>query len=477
MTLRWGFASLVLIASYALLAALQWPLSPKFIDIYYHLAVMKGFAAAGGYTAHAFWENAPLGRPHLYPPLFHLLLLALYKTGLGEITLARLTEIALYPLTLLVFHRTVRNASGERAAFFALLIFSSVYSLFLSTVTLAAFSLALLFALWAYDLVRRERPVQAGLAGALVFYAHTGMAACLMLGWLVYARLSAEKRRTLLRAGLIAFFVSLPMTVLQAAHAGQFHWAKTRELFRADIDLSVLALAFAATVLLRERGRDTHAPLAFFLGALPLAVFSPYRFVSGHGLIGAVWLAAVALDSVWGKWRQKAAGLPSAAVVLLGLTAYFQLFAPVLRVDAEHGRLKTSFFDRTFMHLMFPGHAGESRDNERTIYFPEYVDPIVDAVKNFSEKDDIVWSNWNYAGGLVAMLAGRSTSTAMLAEVSPLSPDDPMRDARIHIWFKDPAEPVSADIKKAQDRYGLRLLFENEFAFVFENPRAGAKRR
>src|SRR3989338_1246111 len=101
MRVRWNEASWALIVLHTVLLLSWWPLLPLFVDIYYHLNVLQGFRDAGGVVLHAFWELAPAGRPHLYPPALHVGLLALDGLQLDPITLARLDSVVPYPLLLL----------------------------------------------------------------------------------------------------------------------------------------------------------------------------------------------------------------------------------------------------------------------------------------------------------------------------------------------------------------------------------------
>ena len=99
-TPSWDLYSCAIISFFTFVQALSWDLFPFFIDIYYHLAVMLGYNTAGGYTTYGFWEYAPVGRPHLYPPLLHFLMLALYKAGLPKMFIARLSNFIMFPLAL-----------------------------------------------------------------------------------------------------------------------------------------------------------------------------------------------------------------------------------------------------------------------------------------------------------------------------------------------------------------------------------------
>ena len=98
--IRWNILTLALISALSALILLNWPKYPLFIDIYYHLNVMRGFDSAGGIVTHAFWELAPEGTVHLYPPLFHLLLLIPYKLGMDVLSISKLFSLLSFPALL-----------------------------------------------------------------------------------------------------------------------------------------------------------------------------------------------------------------------------------------------------------------------------------------------------------------------------------------------------------------------------------------
>ena len=69
---NWNFFSWSLIAIFCLLQVLRWQIMPQFMDIYYHLSCAWGFIQAGGYSGWDFWQYAPVGRTHIYPPVFQI---------------------------------------------------------------------------------------------------------------------------------------------------------------------------------------------------------------------------------------------------------------------------------------------------------------------------------------------------------------------------------------------------------------------
>src|SRR6185436_3212168 len=96
----WDRASWCLIALHTVLLLSWWPLLPWFVDLYYHMNVLEGFRQAGGVALHDFWEFAPAGRPHLYPPALHVALLSFDWLPMGVITRARLASVLPYPALL-----------------------------------------------------------------------------------------------------------------------------------------------------------------------------------------------------------------------------------------------------------------------------------------------------------------------------------------------------------------------------------------
>lgn len=450
--MRPAFWALAAIAAFSLLQVLQWPLSPRFVDLYYHLAVMKGFINAGGLVTHASWEYAPVGRTHLYPPLLPLLMVPFYKAGLDLISIARLFGAALFPLTLAAHWFVGRRVFGERTAVWAAALYASMMPLYLSAATLPAFTLAYLFGLTAFYCIETGRPLRAGVLLALCFYTHTAGALVLALSFLLYrAR----------RAVLTGLALASPFLIFQLLHISEFRapGAILENLyFEADPFMLIAAGAGAAALLRSPKKEPLLWPALLTLSFLPMALVYHTRALTDHAYLGLVWLAGAALANVPGRTTAALAA------------AWFVLVSPVVYRDAETRRWHWAVFDRTAVHLAFPSTAQHHRSNEGTIYFKDRYDELVSLVKKCSEPGDIVWTNWNYAGGVVALLADRPTATAMLSEVAPARPFTPKEAARIFVFFKDPSVEAEAFRKEVVSRYRLETAGETDFAFVYKRP-------
>jgi hypothetical protein len=109
-----------------------------------------------------------------------------------------------------------------------------------------------------------------------------------------------------------------------------------------------------------------------------------------------------------------------------------------------------------------------------TIYYPKLVGACVWMVRELTGERDILFSNYDYAGGMVAVLSHRVTSTAMLPEIRPFKDFNPLLYSHAVLWFKDPENPSYP--LALTTRYGFELSGESELAYLFINPVVTAKK-
>ena len=96
--------------------------------------------------------------------------------------------------------------------------------------------------------------------------------------------------------------------------------------------------------------------------------------------------------------------------------------------------MRIAWPDSTLFHLMnWPATRHKGLDIH--LYTP-YTVRLAQTVASVSQPGEIVWSNTSYVGGLIATLAHRPTSSAMLYEVPPARPFDPIGAARWIVWLK-----------------------------------------
>ena len=99
--------------------------TPTGPDCWYHMAVARKIIELGKIPLWDTWEFQPVGRPHLYPPLFHILLAICAKGDVENIIPgARIIQIVLYPAALLTSWYFIRLLFSSKTAFIALIILS-----------------------------------------------------------------------------------------------------------------------------------------------------------------------------------------------------------------------------------------------------------------------------------------------------------------------------------------------------------------
>ena len=466
----WDLYSLAICAVFLFFQIAQWPLFPKFLDVYYHLAVMKGFETAGGYVTHAFWEYAPFGRPHLYPPVLHLLMLDLYKLGVPEMTIARLLDCLLYPVTLFALWMVCKNWYGSRPAFFVLLVYASVYSLYLACVTLAPFTLAFIAGLFMLLSLERGKVIAAGVLLAIGFYTHTLMAFLFLATILFYGLLERRRLVAVCQAASLALGIAAPLLLFQFGHRYDFQFLNIRENHSLELDLFVYGLALCGLWLAFQRKGKYWLPVSLAAAMFFLIPTHRFRFFSGHGLVGFVLLAGLALDFFYEGLASRFKKRSFQALFIVGCFVIFYFLAPVFQVDLKAKSVTTRFFDRSLTQYLKNQDTRNFRAKGFSIYFPKEYGEIAEVIEKHSSSDDIIWTDFNYAGGILSILTGRATSSAMLPEVKPDPGFDALASAKILLWFKDENGLAPAGMEETVLSRHLKYLQETTFAFIYENP-------
>jgi hypothetical protein len=467
--LNWNVYAGAILLLIVFFQAMQWPLSPKFLDIYYHLSVMKGFADAGGFVTTAFWEYAPGGRPHLYPPFLHILMLAFYKVGLSPMDVGRLVDVSSYPLLLTTFWIVAKKICSEKIAFIALVLLVSIYSLLLASTTLSAFNLAAIGLLWMALKLHQRRFVQAALLLGLIFYTHTLYAWLSALFIFLYSLRRSSDRSGCIRTLFLGALLGAPFIIYQFQFRDHFTLVSNQlnESHLLEIDIALYALVILGLWYCRKKEftRKAWIPLCLWLAATPLLATHHVRFVFGHGLLGAVLLSAIALDKLTAK----------SGKILAGVLVLITFVSPVFHWNFKDKQGGLRWADRTLMRYMLPDPYMLSRASGFTIYFQEPYEEMKRVIQANSKRGDIIWTDFSYTAGILAVLSDRSTSCAMLAEIKPYQESQRIKDAKTIIWFKNKELRARDGMVQAVLKYDLRLLKEVEMAYIFDNPNYSVK--
>lgn len=478
----WDFYSRLIIISYCLLQILRWQMLPQFMDVYYHLLTAWGFIRAGGYSGWDFWQYAPYGRIHLYPPVFHIILASLIKLGIGKIILAKFFEVIMPVAFLSTLWYFLRKNFSRRLAFFAVLTFSSSFTFYLSLINYIPASLAFIFGILAFHQLLQGKSRKALLLFVLCFYTHIGAAWFFAFSLFFYGALNKQYRRPCFLIFIPIFILSSPILFKQLSGL-KFISAlgiNLNEKYLCQFKIIDYLLAFWGLFLVFKRDARYRLFLSLFLASFIFLVY-PYRFFSAQGYLPIIFLSALSLDTLYEKLSSQEAfstfrllilrrvakkGL--ARYLLIVSAVFLLLISPTIAMNmpdkASRLNYRLRLFDSAFTNMLFA--------KGKTIWYPKDYLSAVALIKDNSQDDDIIYSSLSITGVALAGIAGRATANALLPEIGPSRKFDPFSLSKIIIFTQDDDRDT---IKRITAKYNLHKIGENRLFIFYTNPLCKAK--
>lgn len=470
--MSWDFFAKLILIIYSFLQIIHWPLFPLYMDIYYHLHTAWGFLQSGGYSNWDFWQYAPYGRPHIYPPVFHLVLAFLMKVGLNQVLLAKLFEVILPVLFLITAWSFIRSNYGKRLAFFTLIMLSSSFSFYLSLINHLPSTLALIFGILSLSHLLNKRLKFSLVMLVLCFYTHTGISWFFVVSIIVYALTCSDCRKEAGFVLLWAMVLSVPLIFKQLMDLRYIKVVDLNEKYLSEIKVIDYVFACAgAIVSWRLKGK-----FRLFVGLL-LASFvffmKPYRFFSAEGFLPVIFLSAVFLNEIYTRLE---GGKIQVKYLFLLIIIFFLVVSPtiLMKNNGASSRIEPKIynFDSAVVGLITP--ERNKRAASSTLWFPNEYIPAADLIRRNSEPDDIIYSSFGNVSVCFASLSGRATSNGLLPDVSPLNYFDPISVSKIIITQRtDDPEWVGSLIKK----HNLIRIGENKLFVLYKNPSCYVKAR
>jgi len=452
----------------------RWPSFPLVLDPAYHLLMARQVVAANGPILYDWWEYAPLGRPHLYPPILHVVLAGLLKGGISPVTTIRLASVVLFPSLLvsiwLVVHRLLRPSTALCCVWMSLL----PWVFYLHTTMAMAATLGMIELLWMIERLEARRPVAAGILFALLCYTHLGLPWIALVAVGCYGVLQPAARPILLRAswGLVPV---LPWWWHLWNHRALLHTVSRSENLMFELLPCVIVTAvIGAWRCWRLKGTYLWC-LALWAGFTLLLPSYFYRWINGEGVLPLILLGGVALEwmigivttGIEGRLGALTAHRGGAAALATLVVMITCVLSPTFVSHAGHGRWLWP--DSGLLHVMgAPGMT--ERRLEIGVHGP-LIEQVVQEVEHLTTPGEILWSNAPYAVGWVAALSQRAMSSSMLDEVPAEHTTDPIDAAHLIVWFKMlpmPGDPGPEILKG----HPIERVAEQELAIFLRNPRA-----
>ncbi len=450
-----GFSLLILIT---ILSCVRFNYLPQFIDDYYHLSVAFGFIKSGGWTGIDWWNFSPYGRPHLYPPLYHFVIVSLISMGIDGITALRITEILIVPLFFFLLWYIFKKQISSFFSFFFLIISSSFFAFYSSVSGNIPASLAVIFGVLCWYFLKEGKIISSILFLALSFYTHAGIPWIFVISLLILGIFSKEWRKKSLLIISASIVLASPFIIHQLHYLSYVHLTVLREVrFSHYSILILLAGLFSLLYCLKIRGFFSFLFLGYTLGSIVVFFKYPYRFFSAQGMLGL----CMGIAYILGYFRKNLSSKKEFLITLI-LGLFFFFIHPT--VDLKNGKLKYNFLNSTYYNFISGKFVHMFEFN--TLFYPKYYTPIVEVIKKYTNANDIIASNIPVASQIFSALSNRPTSSSIMVEVESFKRVSPYRLAKIIVWIRPEYKELNYWIK----RFNLIKLYDNELGIVLLNP-------
>ncbi|MHC1605167.1 MAG: hypothetical protein ACXQTP_04285 [Candidatus Methanofastidiosia archaeon] len=409
------YACLSFIAFHLVLILWRYDIFPIFIDIYYHLSVMVGFDQAGGVVIHDFWEFAPAGRAHLYPPFLHLLMLIPYKLGADIISVGKFTSFIMYPITQLSLWFVAREIFSRKTAFFGVLMLSVPWSFFELEAIVSASALASILALWTYYFIYKKKTMAATVFMAFSLYTHLSLPHLIAGSLILWAAIDKSQRKRIAKVIFVSYILYLPWLLnilfnLDAMSSLSF-------VQMDEIDLILLPIALLGIIVslfkVKDDQRKYFLPVALLLAMLPIYYSYTSRFW-GHSRLPLALLAGIFVSQLCKivhkrfKINKRAVGIFFAVVILFVSMTQNPIYI-------SNPRYEEIVNKDTITEILLPGGFFPSSRNS---LLPD-IFYIAFQIREKTAPDDIVFVKDGRTACLITSLTGRATTNGMFHEVKP----------------------------------------------------------
>ncbi|MBM3499276.1 MAG: hypothetical protein FJX74_11470, partial [Armatimonadetes bacterium] len=331
-------------------------LEPFVSDTWYHLAIAKQINVQDALPSWVDWDYAPVGRPHLYPPLIHVLLAGLARLTGSVLIAGRILAVLFLPASYLSCWFVARWIFGPRNALVGVLLLSLdvghavVELLYIPSCVVNILAPPLIITL----LTRRTWASIVLLT--LMLYAHIAIPYLVVLGLGLFGLKYPRYRGEVLKVIGVALLWASPWAVRTfmerewvagaAMNAGLPMGLLQRILSLQMFNLVLIGCGLWGIFRLRKSRAQEAIVRWMLLGMLPLLFSYGGRFTMHSAPFWAISASTVLvrLLPAWATWRRAAALtaatlLPSPALLPLTTTHAIVMLAvtgkPIMASDRE----------------------------------------------------------------------------------------------------------------------------------------------
>lgn len=302
-------------------------------DITYHLLTAQGFVRNGGLTLWENWSSLPFGRPHLYPPVLHLLLALLVKINLPAVIIIKIAVLGgILSLSWVSWWSIKKLFSPLAALFYLILLTGNFGFLNLLGQTLPA-SIVLIASPLLLILIKRHKTLAATILLTVLWYTHLAFPWFMVGALLVWTFFNRGHFKPTLQTVLISFLLYLPWLIHNLNHLEYLRYLgpdysefiQKNLVLGLPLNLLILFILALGLLFIFWRKNIATKDLTFFISltitGLPLFFIESSRYSSSLGGISIAVIIAVCLDQVvsaYFTWPKKT--MVKTVILTLGLS-------------------------------------------------------------------------------------------------------------------------------------------------------------
>ncbi len=366
-------------------------------DVAYHIATAQSFIRDGGVTLWETWGSLPEGRPHLYPPVYHILISAILSLGLSPSSAEFFIVFFNIVGLLFIGWYGIRKLFDAQIAFWYVLSLSSSLLLLNSMSMTGPAFFVLNLSPFIILLIKKQKALMAGLLLLLLFYTHM-IFPWLVAGALIVWSLCNKKylKTTLCIVGAAIVFYS-PWLVHILSNLEYLRYFDNRyadilrsgdRIFLADMFFLLAGVAYIVSALTQIKKQFFKSDAVYFaaLAALssPIAYFEFTRYSHGIGAWSLALLGAFLISS----FLKMGFIEPYVRRIIIGVVVAVVILNPQLYLMKDNGGwyVNADIISRNMSRLL-----SGTLDTGKTHFNAETI-ALAEIIKENSAKDDIIYN-------------------------------------------------------------------------------------
>ncbi len=404
---RWALGIISVV--FLLMAANFEHLKPSMSDTWYHLAIAKRMVQTGWINGWDAWHYAPIGRPHLYPPLLHIILMVLGKLTGSVIVAGQICATVFLPLSMLTIWACARRILGSRLGLLATLLpLTDLFHFVIMEAYIAGCLVNILMPLLLLGVLFR-RPWWAILFLTLIYYSHLGFSQCVALGLLLFGFKYRSHFRLTLKVVSISFLFFTPWLAHVVAHLDWLPVLKQggmpgnpveKLLSLQNFNVVLLGLGTWGIIKAPRPNAARMIPVYMLVGFLPILFAYGGRYsmhtmplwaILGAGVLGRLLPEAP-------TWRR--------VIGIVGLTF---LPLPTLGLVGVVMPIPIPITGSHMIVIMTMTGRGLFGDEERNENYGPDCEQVAAYLKKTTQPDEVIHVNTVLVAEMVSLLADRPT--------------------------------------------------------------------